>query len=56
MCIKCTGHFALLPQSINYLYLQTSNTCMRHSLVGNKLADHLDVVGAWPVGAAPTTF
>ena len=32
---------------------KTSNT--RHTLVGNKIVDHLDVVGASPVDAAPTT-
>ena len=26
-----------------------------HTLVGNKIVDHSDVVGASPVGAAPTT-
>ena len=26
------------------------------TLVGNKLVDHSDVVGASPVGAAPTTY
>ena len=35
-------------------YCQTSN--IRHTLVGNKIVDHSDVVGALPVGAAPTTF
>ena len=30
----------------------TSN--ISHKLVGNKLVDHSDVVGASPVGAAPT--
>ena len=35
-------------------YPQTSN--ISHTLVGNKLADHSDVAGASPVGAAPTTF
>ena len=25
-------------------------------LVGNKIVDHSDVVGASPVGAAPTTY
>ena len=36
-------------------------TCRRkisnisHTLVGNKIVDHSDVVGASPVGAAPTT-
>ena len=27
-----------------------------HTLVGNKIVDHSDVVGAPPDGAAPTTF
>ena len=35
------------------MYRQTSN--LRHILVGNKLVDHSDIVGASPVGAAPTT-
>ena len=26
------------------------------TLIGNKIADHSDVVGASPVGAAPITF
>ena len=34
-------------------YRQTSN--ISHALVGNKIVDHSDVVGASPVGAAPTT-
>ena len=34
-------------------YRKTSN--IRHALVGNKIVDHSDVVGASPVGAAPTT-
>ena len=34
-------------------YRQTSN--INHTLVGNELVDHTDVVGASPVGAAPTT-
>ena len=33
-------------------YSQTSN--ISHTL-GDKFVDHSDVVGAWPVGAAPTT-
>ena len=38
----------------NFLtYHQTSN--ISHTLVGNKIVDHSDVVGALPVGAAPTT-
>ena len=34
-------------------YRQVSN--IRRTLVGNKFVDHSDVVGASPVGAAPTT-
>ena len=34
-------------------YRQISNR--RRILVGNKIVDHSDVVGALPVGAAPTT-
>ena len=34
-------------------YRQTSNIIC--TLVGNKIVDHSDVVGASPVGAAPTT-
>ena len=33
-------------------YRQVSN--IRHILVGYKIVDHSDVVGASPVGAAPT--
>ena len=35
------------------MYRQTSNISI--TLVGNKIADHSDAVGASPVGAAPTT-
>ena len=35
-------------------YRQTSDII--RTLVGNKIADHSDVVGASPVGAAPTTY
>ena len=34
-------------------YRQISN--IRRTLAGNKIVDHADVVGASPVGAAPTT-
>ena len=34
----------------------TYKTCnISHTLVGNKIVDHSDVVGVPPVGAAPTT-
>ena len=36
-----------------YNYLQVSN--IRRTLVGNWIVDHSDVVGASPVGTAPTT-
>ena len=34
-------------------YRKVSN--IRRALVGNEIVDHSDVVGASPVGAAPTT-
>ena len=41
-------------QGHTYLtYRKTSN--IRPTLVGNKIVDHSDVVGASPVGAVPTT-
>ena len=36
-----------------YEYRQVSN--ISRTLVGNKIVDHSDVVGASPVGAAPIT-
>ena len=38
---------------INIDYRQTFN--ISRTLVGNKIVDHSDVVGALPVGTAPTT-
>ena len=35
------------------VYRQTSN--VRRTIVGHKIDDHSDVVGASPVGTAPTT-
>ena len=35
------------------VYRQSSN--IRDTLIGNSIVDHSDVVGALPVGAAPTT-
>ena len=35
------------------IYRKTS--IISRTLVGNKIVDNSDVVGAWPVGAAPTT-
>ena len=39
--------------SVGWNYRQVSN--IRSTLVGNKIVDHSDVVGASPVDAAPTT-
>ena len=33
-----------------YIYRQTSN--ISRALISNKIVEHLDVVGAWGVGAA----
>ena len=38
---------------LNYTYRQVSN--ISRTLIGNEIVDHSDVVGASPVGAAPTT-
>ena len=47
------GDLPMIATSDEVIYHKMSNT--RRSLLGNKLADHPDVVGASPVGAAPTT-
>ena len=46
---------SMAPGSVAVIlnYRQVSN--IRRTLVGNKIVDHSDVVGASPVGAAPTT-
>ena len=40
-------------QRVTVLYRKTSN--VSRTLGGNKIVDNSDVVGASPVGAAPTT-
>ena len=45
--------FPLTSRLWNSVYRQVSN--ISHTLVGNKIVDHSDVVGASPVGAARTT-
>ena len=42
-------NFTLIKET----YRQVSN--ISHTLAANKIVDHSDVVGASPVGAAPTT-
>ena len=46
-------HIGFRIESYNFNYRKVSN--IRRTLVGNKVVDHSDVVGASPVGAAPTT-
>ena len=43
----------LLHITAIYMYYQTSK--ISFTLVGNKIVDHSDVVGASPVSTAPTT-
>ena len=44
---------ARYQHGMNNSYRKTSS--IRRTLVGNNIVDHSDVVGAPPVGAAPTT-
>ena len=41
-----------IPVAVEYAYRQTPN--INRTLVGNEIVDHSDVVGASPVGCAPT--
>ena len=47
MICLMTGHITIK------MYRKTFNII--RTFVGNKIADHSDIVGASPVGAAPTT-
>ena len=42
-----------IPSRSYFKYCPLSN--IRRTLVGNQIVEHSDVVGASPVGAAPTT-
>ena len=53
MLINDTISVLLEHIMLYYSYRQVSN--ISPTLVGNKIVDHSDVVGASPVGAAPTT-
>ena len=46
-------YFSDINDVTEHYYRQVSN--ISRTLVGNKIVDHSDVVGASPVGAAPTT-
>ena len=50
---KVSSHFTCKLDTIWVVYRQVS--IIRRTLIRNKLVDHSDVVGASPVGAAPTT-
>ena len=39
----------------NFIYTYRKTSSISRTLVGNKIIDNSDVVGASPVGAAPTT-
>ena len=45
----------LLSDECNRILTTVKSLNIRHTLAGCKIADHSDVVGASPVGAAPTT-
>ena len=45
--------FAVSVESSRNIYRKISD--IRRTLVGNKILDHSDVVGASPIGVAPTT-
>ena len=54
LSVRCVYRGRANEQIIHYeIYRQVSN--IRRTLAGNKIDDHSDVVGASPVGAAPTT-
>ena len=50
---KSSGWHMVVCYVIQMTYRHVSN--VRRTLIGNKIVDHSDVVGASPVGAAPTT-
>ena len=45
--------YEVSSKELQNTYHQVSN--ISRTVVGNKIVDHSDVVGASPVGAAPTT-
>ena len=47
-------YYIIISYVVSRFYRKTYN--ISRTLVGNKIVDHSDVVGASPVGAAPTTF
>ena len=54
VCRTTQNHCAYRRREIELIYRQVSN--IRRTLIGNRIVDRSDVVGASPVGAAPTKF
>ena len=52
-CIVSSKSMKTPFANCKWYYPKTSD--ISHTLVGNEIVDHPDVVEAWPVGAAPTT-
>ena len=57
---KLTSNYKKTQQSTNHVYdcldaVYGKVSNIRRTFVGNKIVDQSDVVGASPVGAAPTT-
>ena len=50
-CVGIQGDFLVHSKYVAYGIVIT----VKSLIVGNKIVDHSDVVGALPVGAAPTT-
>ena len=46
----------VLKDNVRDLGYKKKTFDVSHSLVGNEFADHSDVVGASPLGAAPTIY
>ena len=49
------NHSAFKSQCDNYSCKMCQTSNISHTIVGNKIVDHSDVVGAVPTGTAPTT-
>ena len=53
LCLQILVNESMSDILYKIIYRKVSN--ISRTLVGNKIVDHSDVVGASPVGAAPTT-
>ena len=55
MVAKYTIYTSLSFNGLNAIFTYRKTSNIRLTLWANKIVDHSDVVGASPVGAAPTT-